>query len=483
MQHIKNTAKISEVGKYTSDSDTLFKTFESIIGQFKLAKVNALLNQSKSKGIEGEHIFKVLFALTFIDLKNVSQFMLSGYGTHLRYGKDVLYEFLKNEWVDWQKILTIFAKRFLHIVRIKGDATDLCGPKCLIIDDTILDKTGKTIEKIGHVFDHCSHSFHLGMKVLVCGFWDGKSIVPVTFSVHNEPGKEGSGGLRKKDLARQFHKERHPDSPGFQRISQLTTDKINMAVQMIKSAVSKGFDADYVLADSWYICDTFLCQIQNISSRFKKKLHVIGLMKINRRVNINGKLLIASLIPERMRKQIRVCKEFKCRYVSLPITYKGTPAKAFWVKMDGSDTWKLLISTDLGLRFLKAMRYYQIRWSIEVFFKECKQNLNLNRCQSTDFDAHVAHITLSFLGYLIVSLRKRFDDYETLGAIFREMKNELLEKNVVEKIWQIMTEVYEKIIAGFGIDWECFLNKLVEQEIHVEKFAQIQLAFLKHPNK
>jgi hypothetical protein len=206
-------------------------------------------------------------------------------------------------------------------------------------------------------------------------------------------------------------------------------------------------------------------------------------MKINRRVNINGKLLIASLIPERMRKQIRVCKEFKCRYVSLPITYKGTPAKAFWVKMDGSDTWKLLISTDLGLRFLKAMRYYQIRWSIEVFFKECKQNLNLNRCQSTDFDAHVAHITLSFLGYLIVSLRKRFDDYETLGAIFREMKNELLEKNIVEKIWQIMTEVYEKIIAGFGIDWECFLNKLVEQEIHVEKFAQIQLAFLKHPNK
>jgi len=91
----KNTAKISEVGKYTSDSDTLFKTFENIIGQFKFAKVNALLNQSKSKGIEGEHIFKVLFALTFIDLKNVSQFMLSGYGTHLRYlDFNILYKIL-----------------------------------------------------------------------------------------------------------------------------------------------------------------------------------------------------------------------------------------------------------------------------------------------------------------------------------------------------------------------------------------------------
>jgi len=31
--------------------------------------------------------------------------MHSGYGTKLNYGKDVLYDFLKNEWVDWGKVL------------------------------------------------------------------------------------------------------------------------------------------------------------------------------------------------------------------------------------------------------------------------------------------------------------------------------------------------------------------------------------------
>ena len=35
--------------------------------------------------------------------------MHSFYGTKQNYGKDVLYDFLKNEWVDWSKILTNFS--------------------------------------------------------------------------------------------------------------------------------------------------------------------------------------------------------------------------------------------------------------------------------------------------------------------------------------------------------------------------------------
>ena len=95
----------------------------------------------------------------------------------------------------------------------------------------------------------------------------------------------------------------------------------------------------------------------------------------------------------------------------------------------------MLISTDTDLTFSNAMKYYQIRWSIEVFFKDCKQNLNINKCQSTDFDAHIAWITLSFISYMMLSLRKRFYDYETMGEVFRDFKNELLEITLVEKLW------------------------------------------------
>lgn len=190
MQQHKVIKNIDEVGVYSSDSNILLKTFENIIGQFKLTKVNKLLNRAKTKGIEGENIFKILFVLGFIDLKNVSQLMQSGYGSELNHGKDVLYEFLKNEWVDWRKILTIFSKQFIKIAKKKGDSQDIKSPKCLILDDTLLSKTGKTIEQIGKVFDHCTGKYRLGMKALVCGFWDGKSFIPAAFTVHNEPGKK-----------------------------------------------------------------------------------------------------------------------------------------------------------------------------------------------------------------------------------------------------------------------------------------------------
>jgi hypothetical protein len=164
---IKN---ISELGKYSPDSNILLKTFENIIGQFRLTQVNKWINKAKTKGVESENIFKILFVLVFVDLKNISHLMHSGYGTKLNYGKDVLYDFLKNEWVAWGKILAHFSRQFLKITKSKGDSTDISKPKCLIIDETLLCKTGKTIEHIGKVFDHCSRTYQLGMKALVCGF-------------------------------------------------------------------------------------------------------------------------------------------------------------------------------------------------------------------------------------------------------------------------------------------------------------------------
>ena len=143
----------------------------------------------------------------------------------------------------------------------------------------------------------------------------------------------------------------------------------------------------------------------------------------------------------------------------------------------------MLVSTDTDLTFSNAMKYYQIRWSIEVFFKECKQNLNINKCQSTDFDVHIAWITLSFISYMMLSLRKRFDDYETMGEVFRDFKNELLEITLVEKLWQIIEILYQEIFAELGVDWEIFLDKLAENENSIKKLVHIHFDFLKYPCK
>ena len=92
-------------------------------------------------------------------------------------------------------------------------------------------------------------------------------------------------------------------------------------------------------------------------------------------------------------------------------------------------------------------------------------------------------VSLSFISYMMLSLRKRFDDYETMGEVFRTIKNELLEIMLVEKLLQIIEILYQEIFAELVVDWEIFLDKLAENEISIKKLVQIQFEFLKCPNK
>ena len=169
-------------------------------------------------------------------------------------------------------------------------------------------------------------------------------------------------------------------------------------------------------------------------------------------------------MPELYQKNIKFSQKYKCYYIGLKVDYKGIVLNAFWVKMKGQNTWTMLVTTDKKLSFSTTMEYYQIRWAIEVFFKECKQNLGFNSCQSTDFDAQIASISICFMNYTILSLKKRFSSYETLGGLFRETKEVLLELTLVEKIKVFLIEIYIEIFADLGVDWEIFMTKIIKNE-------------------
>ena len=53
--------------------------------------------------------------------------------------------------------------------------------------------------------------------------------------------------------------------------------------------------------------------------------------------------------------------------------FKGIPVKIFFCKMGKKGVWHGLMTTNTELNFEKAFEIYATRWSIEVFFKECKQ--------------------------------------------------------------------------------------------------------------
>jgi hypothetical protein len=380
----------------------MIRTFEELLKNFNLSYINSLFSKTKTKGIDSKNIFQILFTLRFLDLKNVRQLLLSGYSKEINFKKDVFYDFMKNSSIDWRRIVHLFYKQVASLITKASEEMDSI-PKFLIIDDSLLPKSGKRIEFIGKVYDHCSHSYNLVIKLLTLGFFDGKSFMPLDFSLHNESGKTQKRGVKEKDLKAQFSKKREQSTAGYHREIEVSKDKISTALSMVKTAIKKGVTAKYVLIDSWFTTEKFIDEIHKI----KKDLFVIGLMKTNRIIAIQGNKHKANLIPELKRKQIKYCRKLKCHYIALNINYKGIEMKAFWIKIKGQQTWKMLICSDQKLTFIKTMKYYQIRWSIEVFFKDCKQNLNLNSCQSTDFDTNIAHISIVFMNYIILFFKEK----------------------------------------------------------------------------
>jgi hypothetical protein len=69
----------------------------------------------------------------------------------------------------------------------------------------------------------------------------------------------------------------------------------------------------------------------------------------------------------------------------------------------------------------------------------------LGKCESRCFEAQIAATTLCLLQYNALSAVKRFECYETFGALFRQAKSETLELTVKECIYLITTEIMTEI--------------------------------------
>ena len=110
------------------------------------------------------------------------------------------------------------------------------------------------------------------------------------------------------------------------------------------------------------------------------------------------------------------------------------------------------------------MELYQIRWGIEVLFKECKQYLRLGKSQNTDFCGQIADATLTMITYTILSLYKRFEAYETLGALFRNTQKEMLEKTLYERIEIVILKILGDLLEILCIDVEKTIYDLTSSE-------------------
>ena len=414
-------------------------------------------------------------------LKSVNALYKSEFQKVTAMKKDSIYRLKNNERMPWRSLLLAVGKQFQQLV---NSEKELAEHSAFILDDTMEAKTGRRIERISIVHDHVAgkKGNKLGFKNLTLGLFDGKSFTPLDFSFHSEK-------ILKKARHRkeQYRKERNPKTAGAKRIRECNIDKITSGLNMLRRAIKHGFRAKYVLVDSWFSSKEFILTIRELA---QKSMHVVcGVRKDKRNYtykekSLNAKQLLSTL--QKTGKEKR-CRKRNTRYFEVIVTYDGIgEVKLYFCRFPYQKQWRLFLSTDISLSFLSMMEVYSIRWTIEVFFKEAKQQLKLGTCQSRDFDAQIAHVSTCYLLYIFLAYFRRINDYESLGGVFEMIKDELVEKNLAERLWEMFEELLQVIIVGMAnhgfvdiLEFKNSVEYLYIKELFEQSFLNNQLQILK----
>ncbi|MFW5573545.1 MAG: transposase [Prevotella sp.] len=363
----------------------------------------------------------------------------------LEVGKNCFYRLLARPEMDWRILLLSMARRFHSIVH-KEKAEETNAPKCYIIDDTTVSKTGLHFEGLSRVFDHVLGKCVLGYKLLILAFFDGRSTYTVDLSIHRESGKTGDYSLSREERSMQFHKERIEGKPDYERFKELDTKKSDNVVRMIERAYKGGIRAAYALMDTWFVKAPLVCAVRKIGGG---AIHVVGRLAMgkdryavgSRRYNVH------ELIALHEREAV-VCRKYKCMYFEQRVMMGDTCVKIFFIRVGRNKNWDAIVTTDTHMKFVKAFEIYQIRWNIEVLIKECRQYLGLGSYQGTDFDEQIADCTLCLMTHMVLTLGQRFNEYEALGELFRATRREMFELTQ----WRRTLEIIKNLLNVLAIN-------------------------------
>jgi len=462
MLHNKDIKNLSELKSSFVAQHKKESFFSDLTDILKLGKHHSIFSNVKQKGISILVLIKILLSFPFLDENSVLSFTQSKWSKFADFGKDAFYRLKNNPKINWRNFLFAVLKRTLITVSERNKEQEQVGPKAFIFDDTPIEKTGFLIEGVSRIWNHVIKKSVLGYQLLTMGFYDGTMFIPVNFTFHREKGKNKKMkfGLKPKYFRKQFFKKRDKKTPSYQRKKELDVSKITSAVSMIKSATKNKIYADYVITDSWFTC------WELVKTTVENNMQFIGMFsKVKTNFSYNKKTLTYKEIRQLNRKNIKRNKRYGLHYIRVVVSWKGQLVVLYFTRKGKHGKWKTILSTDLTLNFSQTIEIYQVRWSIEVFFKECKQHLQLGKSQSNDFDAQIADTTITMVRYIFLALRNRIERYESIGCLYKGTKAELIDAMFHERLASVLIAIMELMDELFeGADNDEILTKIINND-------------------
>ena len=482
MLKTKSTNIFSEISKFFSENDNR-KAINIIMGiaqHLKISEKVLSIESSDNCKFTRLLVFQLLLLFPLFMVKNAFNYTDSILSRVLPCKKDVFYRFMENGSINWRKILYRINMQLIDKIIVRSDSQKSKDPVCLIVDDSDIPKTGMRMEFIGRIFSHVAQATILGFKALFLCRTDGKTQTVLDFSLHGEEGSRPDKpfGMTREQRKKQYSRERKEAEAVKERICEYTQNKIQKAIDMVKGAIKEGIRFDYLLADSWFTCTDI---VRLIKSRHIR-CHYLGMIKMSRtKYRFEGKMISAKELVKLLqtRKAIRYSRRLHCYYGQAEVKLSGIMVKLFFCRRTKHTDWNGLLTTNIKLDFFEAYHIYSMRWSIEVFFKEAKSLLGLGKSQSRNFAAQIASISVTVLQYNILGTVKRFTSYETIGRLFNQATDGVVQLSVTERIWGVLQQLVRIIAEAFEINDERVMDTLINRSETFKHFINLDSLELK----
>ena len=445
-----------------NDNRHVFKSsVDHFFSKINISKQLKSSNFYKESGFSCTQILKELFTLVFTG-KNLYRSLLSE-DALLTFRKNTAYRFLNSEYFNWEKLLyRVMSQLISEVDRLTGKDRE----SVLIADDSLFSRQrSKKVELLSRVFDHTSHRYCRGFRMLTLGWSDGNTFLPVTFSLLSSPRDEHIiCPVQEKDKRTNGYKRRI-------RARMSTTDVL---IEMLRNA--RSIPAKYVLFDSWFTMPKTVIRVK------KENRDVIGMVRISEKIHYfyDGKWQDIKSIYGSIRSGssdsskivgsvcVKIREQRKCELEEC------VDAKVVFIKKKKSKDWLAVLSTDISLSDEEIIRIYGKRWDIEVFFKVCKSNLALAReFQGRSYDMLTAATAIVFMRYAMLSIEARNEsDDRTIGELFYRYCQELHDIRFSQSLLLLLTRL-------IGILKETKFSKKKSQDKITELFLDTLPSYLK----
>ena len=464
---------------FTQSELQIDNVFASLWSKLHMATLLHRAGLHKRSGVAVTQVVYLLLLWVWLKVDSIGMFSRKSMQSFTDARKDVMYDYLKREDVNWRRLHYQIARQVVIEHKLIGHEL-----RALVLDDSVKARRGKKMAGISSHFDHLTGRVVKGQQVLTLGYATEEVFLPLDNELYISQKNAA-------ELKQPFQDGRSIVAKRYRESVLLS--KPEMAARMVARAGQKGFTAEYLLADAWFGNKTTLrlTQATDLTAilRMKKDKTQYRYSYYRNGTRCTTMADAKTLYSHYVRKQWQSIQGTRYRYKLLDVELnlasspneapQWVPYRLLFVKgttgdnaaIPGKHDWALFITTDTAMQASRILEIYALRWGIEVYFKESKRHLGLLKEQTSSFASHIASIHLAAIRFCMLVFAKQ----EGIGLRVSEVRDKLVEGlmnlSFAKQLWLLFRALIHHGLSGIKHQLGCPVEQIMEAiEVHINQF-------------